>query len=433
MDRIFVVASSEFQTLVKTKAFLISLLAMPLFYGVAIGFQVFAAKRVDAEVRRFAVIDHSGVLYSEIEKDTATFNAKAGTPDAPTGPRFESERIDLGTQSIDAIRMQLSDRVRAKELFAFIEVPVELLNADAAGKAEIKYYSETPSYARLPDWIEKSLNDAALEKRLAGASIDPALVGRLNVKSELTVLGLAERDATGKAKDAKQIDKFAAMGAPMIYMFLMFLAVMSTAPNLLNAVIEEKMTRISEVLVASITPFQLMMGKLLGVAAVSLLLGGIYFFGVSYAAVSFGYVDLIKPSLVIWFVIFLISAVLIFGSVFVAIGSACSDIKDAQSMMMPAMLLLMAPFFAWTVVLNAPNSSLATGLSLFPTAAPFLMMLRLALPPGPPMWQLVACVVILAASIFFIIWAAARIFRVGVLMQGKGATFREMIKWIRAS
>ena len=121
-----------------------------------------------------------------------------------------------------------------------------------------------------------------------------------------------------------------------------------------------------------------------------------------------------------------------FGSIFITIGAACSDLKDAQGMMTPAMLLLMLPWLTWFAVLNAPESKLAIGLSLFPTATPFLMMLRIMLPPGPPMWQIVASVVITATAAIAMVYAAGKIFRTGILMQGKAATFGEMWRWVRA-
>ena len=119
-------------------------------------------------------------------------------------------------------------------------------------------------------------------------------------------------------------------------MYLLFLAVMTSAPQLLNAVIEEKMSRISEVLIASVRPFQLLMGKLLGVAGVAVLLALVYFVGAGYYAIVDGPApSSCSPALIAWFLVFLLCAVLMFGSMFLAIGSACSDLKDAQSMMQP--------------------------------------------------------------------------------------------------
>jgi ABC-type Na+ efflux pump permease subunit len=134
-----------------------------------------------------------------------------------------------------------------------------------------------------------------------------------------------------------------------------------------------------------------------------------------------------------WFVLYLVCAVLLFGSIFISIGAACSDFKDAQSMMTPAMLIIMLPVFTWTAVLRAPDSPLSVGLSLFPPATPFLMLLRLALRPAPPPWQVLLSVALVLLAVIAAVWAAGKIFRTGILMHGKSATMREMLRWVRAS
>ena len=192
------------------------------------------------------------------------------------------------------------------------------------------------------------------------------------------------------------------------------------------------MSKISEVLVGSIEPFKLLMGKLLGVTAVSMLLASIYVAGGVFAIVQSGRWDLLRWDLFAWFFLFLICAVLMYGSIFLALGSACSDLKDAQSMMQPAILLIMLPYLAAFAVIRSPDSPLATGLSMFPTVTPFIMMMRLAMPPGPPLWQVLTSVAIVLATTTFLVWAAGRIFRVGILMQGKAPNLPEVLRWIRA-
>jgi len=207
---------------------------------------------------------------------------------------------------------------------------------------------------------------------------------------------------------------------------------MTGAQHLLNAIVEEKMSKISEVLVGSIEPFKLLLGKLLGVMGVSVLLAMIYFAGGIFAIFQSGRWELLRFDLFAWFFLFLVCAVLMYGSIFLALGSACSDLKDAQSMMQPAILLIMLPYLASFAVIQSPDSPLATGLSMFPTVTPFIMMIRLAMPPGPPIWQVFVSVAIVLVTTTFLVWAAGRIFRVGILMQGKAPTLPEVLKWIRA-
>ena len=122
-------------------------------------------------------------------------------------------------------------------------------------------------------------------------------------------------------------------------------------------------------------------------------------------------------------VLFLVLAILLYGSLYMAVGSACSELKDAQSLMMPVMLLSMLPIFVWTAVLTNPSSPLSVGLSLFPPASPYLMLMRLAMRPTPPAWQVGLSVVLTTLTALFCVWAAAKIFRTGLLMQGKAPSF----------
>jgi ABC-2 type transport system permease protein len=189
------------------------------------------------------------------------------------------------------------------------------------------------------------------------------------------------------------------------------------------------MQRIAEVLLGSIPPFQLMLGKLMGSVAVSLTMVAVYLTGAFVALDRSGYGQYFPMQLVLWFVVFQVLAVVMFGSIFIAIGAAVSDLKEAQSMMTPVILLLVFPMFVWLNVVREPNSSFALGMSLFPPATPMLMVVRQAVPPGIPTWQpLVGITAVLLTTLLCVI-AAGRIFRVAILMQGKGAKVADMLRW----
>lgn len=432
MNRIFIVAQSEFLTLVKTKAFLIGLLLMPVITAGSIGFQIYAQKHSDRDDHKFVVIDHSGVLMAPLAEAATAFNTKNGTGKERTGPNFIAEAAAAGGAD-DALKLELSEQIKQKSLFAFVEIPAGVVDPNIETPPAISYYTETPSYDRLPDWLNQTLNEEITKRRFNSAGVDQTLVKKLSTRARITTMGLLAKKTDGSVKQAEKVDEIGTYIAPFAVLFIMFLSVMSTAPQLLNAVIEEKMSRISEVLVASVSPFELLLGKLCGVTAVAVLLALVYFLGAGYYAIYAGRTELVQPALMGWFVIFLVCCVLMFGSMFLAIGSACSDIKDAQSMMQPVMMLMMVGYIGSFAVLRAPESNLALGLSFFPTSAPFIMMLRMAMQPTPPLWQpAVALLITLATTVAFV-WAASRIFRVGLLMQGKGATFAEMLRWIKAS
>lgn len=430
-NKALIVALSEFNTLTRSKAFVVGIVMMPIFMAIAFGVQKFTRNATDIRDRAFVVVDRTGLLYPTIAAAADEWNKGVMATGEQTGPRFLPTAGTAFAENDEPARVALSDRVRKEELYAFVEIPASAL--DPAGEAEVLYYSNHPSSRTLSSWISNVVNREILNRRFRDAAIDRALVTRLTKRVELSELGLLTRDATGAIRAAAPIDRIRTVAIPVGMMMILLFSVLSGAPQLLNSVIEEKMSRISEVLIGSVTPFQLMMGKLSGCVAVSLLLASIYIIGGVSVARRFGYGDVIHMSDLMWLYLFLVMAAFIFGSIFITIGAACTDLKDAQGMMTPAMLIMMLPWMTWFAILNAPESPMAIGLSLVPTATPFLMLLRIMLPPGPPVWQIALSLVLTAATTIAAVYAAGKIFRTGLLMQGKAATFGEMWRWVRAS
>lgn len=431
MNRTMTIAQSEFITLVKTKAFIIGILFMPVLMGAFFAFMAYAERQVDVERRVFAVIDHTGSLFGAVREAAERRNAEFVEDDGSrSGPEFVATAIDPAGQSMDDLKATLSQRVRDKELFAFVEIPANAITATSAEVSPIRYYAESTSYEPLPNWLRGALNDEITLRRYDDAGIDHALIEQLNTRTPLSTFGLMERAADGTVTEAQEVDELARMAMPLFFLILMFMSVMTAGQHLLNAIIEEKMSKISEVMLGSVTPFQLLAGKLLGVVGVSLLLTSIYMVGGAYLVFASGRFDLLNIGLIFWFLLFLVCAALLFGSIFLALGSACSDLKDAQSMLQPAMVLIMLAYLGSFVVIRNPESSVAVGMSFFPTMTPFAMMLRIAMPPGPPLWQILVGVGGLVATTIFCVWAGSRIFRVGILMQGKAPTLPELVKWI---
>jgi ABC-2 type transport system permease protein len=426
MNKTLIVATSEFSTLVRTKAFVITLILMPILMVASIGLSRAAREATDTNTRRFAYVDRSGVIGPALEAAAASRNAVANQNGQP---RYEPVAVDPAGKADDQLKLELSDRVRSKEIYAFVEIPAGILNPDQP--EELRYYSNAPSYLALSQWLRTTVGAAVIAQRFQAASVDPRVVERLTRPTAVNSLKLLERDRSGQLKPPEKIDQRMAAGVPAGMLVLMYLIVMASAPQLLNSVIEEKMSRISEVLIGSVSPFELMMGKLVGCVGVSLLLAAVYLAGGYGVASYWGMQEAITPSLAAWFLLFLTMAVLLFGSIFIAVGAACSDLKDSQSMMMPVMMLIMFPVFTFAFVLRAPDGNLALALSLFPSATPFLMLMRIGLQPGPPLWQILVSVVLMSVTTFTTVWAAGRIFRTGILMQGKSPTLSEMIRWVR--
>lgn len=432
MRKALTIAWSEFITALSSKAFLISIIFVPTLMAGSIFFQRTMGQRADLEPRPFAVIDHTGVIYPVVQMTATVWNSGAQRPaGTPPGPKFIPSLVTPGDRPLDQVRLELSQRIEKKELFAFVEIPAEAVK-DGGRKAPIRYYSSSPTYNALPNWLDAVINQSINAHKLQTAGVDLMLLKTLNEKSPLESLGLLRRSADGRAAAAERVDRIKTIAIPLVLMTLMFMVIMSSASPLLNSVMEEKLTRISEVLLGSVTPFELMLGKLLGSLAVSVVLTLVYMAVGIVAASYWGYASALPPSIAMWFVIYLIMAMMMFGAAFMAIGAACSDLKDAQGMMTPIMLVFVLPFLVWNPVLQNPDSLFAIVVSLIPVASPMLMLLRLSIQPGPPWWQVGLSLALTLSTSLLFVWAAGKIFRTGILMQGKSPSLGEMIRWVKA-
>jgi ABC-2 type transport system permease protein len=437
MRKTLIVALREYIVSVRTKAFLIGLLMMPLMMGGSFIVGALMQGRVDTKDKRIAVADYTGRLFDGLEaaarqrNETVIFTGE-GAARKQTLPRFVLEKVDTGGAGGDMQRLslQLSDRIRKGDLMAFVLIGPNVIDpAGNPGEATLNYYSNTPTYNDVLGWISGVLNEQIQQLRLEGAAFDPKVVRRLTQRVPVGNLGLVKMDAAGSIISAVETNQLANFLVPFAMMFLMFMIIMATTTPLLNSTLEEKTQRIAEVLLASIPPFELMAGKLLGIMGVSLTMATVYLTG-AYAALNrAGYTQFFPWQSIWWFVGFLCLAVLMYGSIFIAIGAAVSDMKEAQSMMTPVMLLVVSPMFVLQYVIREPASTLALVMSLFPPATPMLMIIRQTVPPGIPLWQPLLGVVLVVLTSLVCVFAAGRIFRVGILMQGKGAKISEMFRW----
>jgi ABC-2 type transport system permease protein len=210
----------------------------------------------------------------------------------------------------------------------------------------------------------------------------------------------------------------------------MFMSVMiGTGPAMQN-VVEEKMQRISEMLLGSVDPFQLMMGKLLGLTCVSLTISVVYLGAAFVGGLLSGLIEFLPVPVLIWFVPYQILAMMMYGSLSLAIGAAAKDVKGTQPYIFPVALLATMPMLFLVPVMQHPNGGFATALSFFPFASPMLMTARLAVPPGAPWWQPILAIIPMAATTLGCVYVAGRVFRVGILLQGKGASVSDLMRWV---
>lgn len=441
MRKILVIAVREYKAAVQTKAFLIMILAMPMFMIGSILVQKLMRDKVDTNDKSVAVWDQTGLLYAALEeagaqRDVEEVFIETDGERKKVKPRYLLQEVHPTADTAERATLELSQRVRNEEIFAFliigrnvIDPPEETEGGEEPKTARIAYHSANPNYDDIEDWATEVLNAAVQVIRFQAVNLEAEVVRKSTRPVPVANLSLVSLDESGRITEALETNRFANFMIPFGLMMLMFMVVMVAASPLVQIVLEEKMQRIAEVLLGSATPFQLMMGKLVGIVGVSLTIATIYLAGAFFAVYNAGYGSLLPSGLIWWFVVYQGLAVVFFGALFVAIGAAVSDLKEAQSMMMPVSLLIISPMFVWLNVIKEPLSTSSMLMSFFPPATPMLMMLRISVAPNLPMWQpLLGIVVVLLAAVVAV-FVAGRIFRVGILMQGKGANISEMLRW----
>jgi ABC-2 type transport system permease protein len=272
--------------------------------------------------------------------------------------------------------------------------------------------------------ISRALREAVEEERVARSGIDKALLARLASPPAPRTLRISPEGS--EAKENTEL-RFI---VPAAFMFLLWICVFTSANYLLTTTIEEKSNKVMEVLLAAASPMQVLAGKILGYSAVSAVMlvmyGGLGIAGLSAVAMM----DLVPVLHLVYLAVFFIMAYFMVASMMAAVGSAVSDLREAQSLVGPVMMVLIVPIMLWMPIVQNPNGMLATVAGFVPPATPFVMILRLTAATEPiPMWQTIASIVWGFACALGMLWLAARIFRVGVLMQGKPPTPKELVKW----
>jgi ABC-2 type transport system permease protein len=293
----------------------------------------------------------------------------------------------------------------------------------------VLFYAQNAMLSMERGWLDQAINDAITKRRLEALHLNVDSVKQATTRVPVVPLGLVKKTADGSIRGAEQSGSMVAMFVPFGFMMLMFMVIFMSAQPLLESVMEEKSGRIAEVLLGSVGASQLMFGKLLGNVAGSLTIVAIYAAGGYFAAMHNGWTDLIPLALVPWFLIYQILAVLLFSSLFMAVGAAVSQLKEAQAMLLPIWLLLACPLFIWLQIVREPNGSIATWMSFFPPAIPLVMVLRLASDAVVPLWHIIVGLLLLVITTVICVYIAGRIFRIGILWQGKTPRFSEIIRW----
>ncbi len=446
MSRVLEIAKREFVATVFTRGFVIGLLVLPIMIGlgITVGPRLFMdrAFRIEGEI---AIVDATERVTPELRTALA---AGTRSPDLVAVTRAVGGDAAANVMVMGALAMAPkltlverpagADLDREKTWLRTAEpgathLALAVIHANAvepkAGETALGSYDlylPPRTDNRVENVVQQVLHDAIVSARLATHGLDRVVVNDLvavpRVQS-ITVSDGGERAGGGGF----------AFILPAAFMFLLFMGVMGSGQGMLTTTIEEKGSRVIEVLLSAVSPMQLMAGKLLGHMGISLLGMSVYLVLGLLGLASFSMLGLLDLSLIFYLFLFFLLAFFTIGSLMMAVGSAVNDMREAQSLMMPLMMLMMAPWVLWLPISRNPNSTLAVVVSFLPPVNSFGMLLRMSSTSPPPNWQVWLSIGIGIVGVVGAVWFASKVFRIGLLMFGRPPNLATLIRWVRAA
>jgi ABC-2 type transport system permease protein len=440
VHRALLVAKRDYMATIRSKPFLFGLIVAPILFGSGfIGIALMRAKP-DIQDRKIAIVDRTGAAAAMIVETAAEKN-RQDLFDKITGrqvnPRYIFEIVPPDDTDPTAQRLALSDRIRAKTLFAFVELGRDTLHPARADDPEklpeasrITYFSNASGIDSTRGWVGGPVNDGLRRARLKQLGVTPDHFSDVLATATLQTMSLLARDArTGSIQQARKQGDIETFAIPFILMMMLGMMVLMSAGPILGAVADDKQQRVYEMLLGSASPFELMIGKVMAQVALTLTSSVFYVIGAVLVLQSLAMIGLAPFSLLPWFFVYLVADVLVTTSLGVALGAACASPNDAQHLAVIVMAPALIPLIVIMPLMREPHGVIATAMSLMPPFTPMLMLMRQATPGGVPAWQPWVAVMGVAIWTVAVAWAAARLFRIAVLMQGKTPKLSELVRW----
>lgn len=436
-SKLFHIIRREYLQQIKTKGFWIGTILIPTLGLVFVYLQVILASTLIPE-GKIGVVDLTGRLYQPL---VAEQRAVSGVDEKDGKVKEKSRRMPekitffdvAGTaETLPAVRTALNERVQKKEIKAYIVIPADGL---VTGNVEWRARSVKADMF-LRESVERALARAGTKERMKDQGIDPALYE----KARLTVK-LDPHEATEKETPEDAKNQGLNLAVSGVLFFLIYMSIFMYGAFIMRGVIEEKNNRIVEVIISSVKPTTLMLGKIIGIGfvgltqyavwalfAVTLTLPGI----VGLMGVAGGTIPSIPGATILAFVVFFLLGYFLYAGFYAALAAPFNTEAEAQQLVMIPSMMLILSAATWIFAFNSPDGMFARILSIFPFTSPLLMFMRISVQP-PPAWEIALSIGILLLSIWGVAWFAGRVYRVGILMYGKKPTLPEIIRWARAA
>jgi ABC-2 type transport system permease protein len=433
MKKVLIIIKREYLVRVRTRAFMIGTIISPLLMLALITLPIFFATRGGGD-RRVTVLDQTG--------DPDMFAAIKRNLEARGDGDDELNRRDPGVgrtnytlthrvvspgEDLQAVELQYQQQAAQDPNLTYL-----VLRPGSAEPLEVEYFAKNTSDFSIGT-LERAINDAVSTLRLKRAGLNTAQIAAYTKRIEMKRNKIT---SSGGVEEGGRADFVVAF----IMLFFIYMTVLIYGLAVMRGVIEEKQSRIVEVLVSSVRPTQMMLGKVIGIGMVALTQVGVWAlsalllttFGVSVFASRGLTMPNLPISLLIYFVVYFVLGYFLFSTLYALVGSTVSSEEEAQQAQIPVTILLVVPMMIFNMIMANPTSNASIALSMIPFFAPTLMMMRIAV-VNPPLWQILLSMLIMVASILGCVWVAARIYRVGILMYGKRPSIAELGRWLRYS
>jgi ABC-2 type transport system permease protein len=419
MNKVITIIKREYLSRVRSKGFIIGTALSPLLLMSFVLIPMLVARGSGRAHYRLAVLDQTGdeALHTRVKELLTASDPRSDT--------YEVRReVVNSAEQLEARQQELNREMIEKKLDGYVVVPSDVLSP----RGKIFYHTQNVSDFGRNSRISRDFNTAVIERRMTLEGIDAARVNELSKRIEMETIN--ER---GERERGQTVILAYAL------LMILYITILVYGIAVMRGVIEEKQSRIIEVLLSSVKPFQLMLGKLVGIGLVGLtqyliwasfavLISGLAAAqSLTFSSLRFPQVSL---SLMVFFVLYFLLGYFLFATFYAMVGAIVSSEEDGQQVQMPVTMTIVIPVAISSIILRNPNSGLATALSLVPFFSPVLMFMRISIQP-PPWWQIALSLLLLLATILGAVWVAAKIYRVGVLMYGKRPTLPELARWLR--
>ena len=416
MNKTLTIVRREFIEIVRKKSFLIGLFLVPVFVVASILVPVFLAQVDVDKQKRVAVVDQTGILYRSLE--------------SRLDERLQDGRLEYLLQEVspgpdlETTRRQLTDEINGNRLDAYLVVPPDVFEKGAAG-----FYGKNVSDIRKVGRLRSALTHVVVAHRLAERGLDPEAVRKWTRRVQMKTVKIVKGEEKKSGFAREYFSSFA-------FAMLLYLVTIVYGIMVMRGVLEEKSSRMVEVMLSSVDPLQMMAGKILGIGAASLVQVTVWI-GVGLLASAYGKMAFgpnlpftIESGMMVYFGVYFVLGYFLYATLYAIIGAICDTEQDAQHLQILVIVPMILSLLAMTFITRQPNATPSVVMSLIPFFSPMIMIVRVNV-HTPPWIEIAASVLILIATIAGVMWAAARIYRIGILMRGKRATLSEMIRWIR--